>query len=145
MYEAHKDSWDMTVDKHVNALTCSFLLSVTLRHWLFMANYGLFPGTRLWGRRGGGGEILLLCLLAGRCAAEQGMVSGSFVYNFRSLSCIFINRHVLWKLYSNSEQTIQEPLIFQVGPYFKPVLWCTCTLINDLIYSRTLWLSALGG
>ena len=63
-----------------------------------------------------------LTLLIRRCAAEQGMVSGSFVYNFRLLSCIFINRHVLRKLSSNSEQTIQEPLIFQVGPYFKPVL-----------------------
>ena len=128
----------------MNNLTCSFLLSVKLRHWLFMANYGLFPGIRLWGKGvGGGGDSLTLPIR--RCAAEQGMVFGSFVYNFRSLSCIFINRHVLWKLYPNSEQTIQEPLIFQVGPILNQSLGCTYTLINDPIYPRTLWLSALGG
>ena len=86
-----------------------------------------------------------LTLLIRRCAAEQGMVSGSFVYNFRSLSCIFINRHVLWKIYPNSEQTIQEPLIFQVGPILNQSLGCTYTLINDPIYPQTLWLSALEG
>ena len=59
-----------------------------------MANYGLFPRDKAVGKEGRGrGDSLTL--LIRRCAAEQGMVSGSFVYNFGSLSCIFINRHVL--------------------------------------------------
>ena len=59
-----------------------------------MANYGLFPRDKAVGKEGRGrGDSLTLPIR--RSAAEQGMVSGSFVYNFRSLSCIFINRHVL--------------------------------------------------
>ena len=34
---------------------------------------------------------------------------------------------------------------FSGRSYFKPVPRCTYTLINDLIYPRTLWLSALEG
>ena len=85
-----------------------------------------------------------LTLLIRRCAAEQGMVSGSFVYNFRSLSCIFINRHVLWKIYPNSEQTIQEPLIFQVGPILNQS-HDALTPLQTIQSTQTLWLSALEG
>ena len=131
----------------MNDLTCSFrLLSVKLRHWLFMANYGLFPGIRLWGRRGGGrGEGRFSFFAYKEMCRWTRYGFWVFRIQFQVVIMHFYQPACPLKAIPKFRANYLGTSYFSGSSYFKPVPWCTYTLTNDPIYPRTPRLSALGG
>ena len=112
----------------MNDLTCSFLFSVNLRYWLFMANYDLFPRIRLWERGGGVGEGGISYFAYKEMCRWTRYGFWDFRIQFQVAMMHFDQPACPLKALLKFRANYSGTSYFSGRSYFEPVPWCTYTL-----------------